>query len=352
MEHLSTQTTRLGLTESSGTSFIQTLPPEIIAEIFVNFLPNYPEFPTHSGSLSPLILCRICRYWREIAISTPALWKAISIDIDETDNHDHEIEMLELLKTWITRSGNCPLSLSLTLRGPPETSSVFAHFIETAVAHCARWEHLNVLVPFDHMHRLTGDMPLLRGLTFGPTDLRYDVDFTLSLFERAPQLRRIVLTPCFLSANVSLPWAQLTHLDADCLYEHECIEILRAAPRLVACTLNVCCSDEDAVFVDTAIPAHPHLRNMALLVDDVDVRLWRVLACLTLPALCRLQIPEPCIRLESLTALVERSQCALEELCITRAMLDEPAFRDAVPTVGRISFEEVGDTNYLLADAE
>ncbi|KAJ6589351.1 hypothetical protein B0H19DRAFT_1367734 [Mycena capillaripes] len=191
--------------------------------------------------------------------------------------------MLELLKKWIARSRNCLLSLSLSLRGPPKASPIFSQFIETVVAHCARCEHLNVLVPLDHLHRLTGDMPLLRDLTFGPTDLRYDVDLTLSLF--APQLRRIVLTPCFLNANIA---STNTNASRSC------------APRLVACTLTVCCSDEDAVFVDTAIPAHPHLRNMALLMDDVQVRLRRVLSCLTLPALPTLQVPEPCIALRAL----------------------------------------------------
>ncbi|KAF7334556.1 hypothetical protein MVEN_02285500 [Mycena venus] len=305
---------------------IYSLPPEIIAEIFINFVPTYPEFPPYSGVLSPLVLGRVCRHWRAIALSTPALWSSLSLAVSDPDAV--QTEKLDLLRTWLARSGNCPLSLSLT---GPTTSDFFTQFIETAVAHCTRWAHLDLLIPFDSLHLLQDHpMPLLRDLTIGPTDLRHDVDFTLPLFiDNAPQLRHVVLTSCFLNATIRLPWAQLTHLDAHCLYEHECTDILRAAPVLVLCTLSVCCSDDDVV-VGPAVPVHEHLRKVTLLAEDPDVRLWLVLDCLTLPALRKLQVAEPCITLESLVAFVQRSQCALEELRVTDATLSESAFRDVL----------------------
>ncbi|KAJ7209346.1 hypothetical protein B0H12DRAFT_1158026 [Mycena haematopus] len=335
LEDLDAQAGSLHLEDSPlqlrvGPSPFLSLPPEIVAEIFVNFLPTYPEFPPYIGPLSPLLLCRVCRHWRAISLSTPALWKDISITVRDPDGF--QTEKLELLKTWIGRSGNCPLSLHLT---GPATSQDLTQFIETIVAHCDRWEHLDVLVPFDYLHLLQGEMPLLRDLTIGPIDLRHDIDFTLPLFERAPQLRNVVLTSCFLNSTIRLPWAQLTHLDAYCLYEHECTDILRDAPLLVACTLSVCCSDEDIV-IGPAVPVHTHLCRVTLLAEDPDVRLWIVLDCLTLPALRRLQVAEPCVTVESLAAFVSRSQCSLDELRLTDAVLEESTFRDALPSVGEI----------------
>ncbi|KAJ7277352.1 hypothetical protein C8J57DRAFT_1024804, partial [Mycena rebaudengoi] len=52
---------------------VLTLPPEITSEIFVQSLPSHdPVVPYPSES--PLIFLRICRAWRLLALSTPALW--------------------------------------------------------------------------------------------------------------------------------------------------------------------------------------------------------------------------------------------------------------------------------------
>ncbi|KAJ6560151.1 hypothetical protein B0H19DRAFT_945240, partial [Mycena capillaripes] len=56
---------------------VLTLPAEIISEIFVHFLPIYPSCPPLTGFLSPTLLTQICRKWRHIALTTPALWRAI-----------------------------------------------------------------------------------------------------------------------------------------------------------------------------------------------------------------------------------------------------------------------------------
>jgi hypothetical protein len=57
---------------------VLTLPNEIVSEIFVHFLPDYPLLPPLTGLLSPTLLTHICRRWREIALGTPALWSAIT----------------------------------------------------------------------------------------------------------------------------------------------------------------------------------------------------------------------------------------------------------------------------------
>jgi hypothetical protein len=148
---------------------ILSLPPEILTEVFINFLPSYPDYPPLHGIFSPLLLCQICRQWRAVALSTPLLWRAIQVELTRGTSDKQLAAQLELLKTWLQRSGNCPLSLSLT-HARNITHRLVPQFLRAVMAHCQRWEHLDVLMPFEHMHLLHGDMPLLRTLTFGPSN--------------------------------------------------------------------------------------------------------------------------------------------------------------------------------------
>ncbi|KAJ7772375.1 hypothetical protein B0H16DRAFT_1267312, partial [Mycena metata] len=50
---------------------VLTLPPEVTAEIFKWCLDT--DLRLFSGA-APLLLTRICRQWRALALSTPALW--------------------------------------------------------------------------------------------------------------------------------------------------------------------------------------------------------------------------------------------------------------------------------------
>ncbi|KAJ7742565.1 hypothetical protein B0H16DRAFT_1247778, partial [Mycena metata] len=58
---------------------VLTLPPEVMSEIFVHFLPVYPKRAPQKGLLSPSTLGQICCLWREIAFSTPQLWRTVKI---------------------------------------------------------------------------------------------------------------------------------------------------------------------------------------------------------------------------------------------------------------------------------
>ncbi|KAJ7223927.1 hypothetical protein C8J57DRAFT_969121, partial [Mycena rebaudengoi] len=55
---------------------ILTLPLEITSEIFIQCLPEPPALENaHIDALqAPLLLLHICKEWRRIALSLPALW--------------------------------------------------------------------------------------------------------------------------------------------------------------------------------------------------------------------------------------------------------------------------------------
>ncbi|KAJ7704591.1 hypothetical protein B0H17DRAFT_13815 [Mycena rosella] len=62
---------------------VLTLPNEIMSEIFVHFLPVYPQRSPLIGPHSPSLLGQICRKWRDIALSTPALWRAVRLTLNK-----------------------------------------------------------------------------------------------------------------------------------------------------------------------------------------------------------------------------------------------------------------------------
>ncbi|KAJ7479742.1 hypothetical protein FB451DRAFT_164345 [Mycena latifolia] len=328
---------------------VLSLPPEIVSEIFEHFLPSCPDFAPAYGILSPLVLCRICRQWRQIALSTPTLWRSILI----TDSKSED--QLDLLKMWLARSGDCPLAIKLT--GHP-TYLLSSQYLQSAVVHCKRWERIELLMPLAELHLIQGEMPLLRDLTFGPTELSRDFPL-ISLFDHAPQLKRVRLTECFMPSAIRLPWAQLTHLEADCLYKYECMDILSHATSLVDCIVTVASSSE-TIEHPTALTL-THLRHLALLANDADtdIYLTDILDNLTLPALHTLRISAYGTNmLKTLKSFISRSHCTLEELRIeeessqssdsSQSSLGYAAYREAFPSIGSIKvFTVQSNTTYL-----
>ncbi|KAJ7149179.1 hypothetical protein C8R43DRAFT_952024 [Mycena crocata] len=54
---------------------------------------------------------------------------------------------------WLLRSQACSLSLRLNTECP--------ELLKIIVAHCRRWEEVDIEVPFGHMSKIEGEMPLL-----------------------------------------------------------------------------------------------------------------------------------------------------------------------------------------------
>ncbi|KAJ7356478.1 hypothetical protein DFH08DRAFT_459421 [Mycena albidolilacea] len=172
---------------------VSTLSNEITVEIFKHFLPIYPRCPTLLGLDSP---ARICRRWREITLTTPTLWQAISIYPQLAFEHQ-----LDLCNSWLGRSRSYPLELELS-----EDAIDILHRTEVLSAvtsHRARWE-LN-LSP-SRVRAIEGPLPLLRSLNL----LLVDDEFATEVsFPEVPVLHTVVLND-IAAASLILSWAQLT----------------------------------------------------------------------------------------------------------------------------------------------
>ncbi|KAJ7081376.1 hypothetical protein B0H15DRAFT_1024875 [Mycena belliarum] len=88
------------------------LPVEIMSEIFLFTLLDIGEDGPASvwwedDRNGTLLLCKICRLWREIAISTPALWNILSFNLHDVSRP------LDWVSTWLERSRSLPLYLQV-----------------------------------------------------------------------------------------------------------------------------------------------------------------------------------------------------------------------------------------------
>jgi hypothetical protein len=137
---------------------VLTLPNEIVLEIFVHFLPVYPECPPLTGVLSPTSLTHICRLWRQIAISTPMLWRAVALTDDAVSSQG----VAHIIELWLERSRSVPLSIKIVLF---DYDDVDAKALSSISAHRSHCEYLK-LVPHDTVlfPAIEGSMPLLRHL--------------------------------------------------------------------------------------------------------------------------------------------------------------------------------------------
>ncbi|KAJ7589964.1 hypothetical protein C8J56DRAFT_587334 [Mycena floridula] len=81
---------------------LRRFPNEMLSEIFLHYCSAETEHPARA----PLLVAAVSRKWRQVALSTPALWTSISMTITRPDH-------VELCKFFLSHSGKRPLEISL-----------------------------------------------------------------------------------------------------------------------------------------------------------------------------------------------------------------------------------------------
>ncbi|KAJ7087032.1 hypothetical protein C8R43DRAFT_1244879 [Mycena crocata] len=315
---------------------VLTLPNEIVSEIFLHFLPSYPECPSPAGLSSPTLLTHICQKWRQIALTTPYLWRAILFPSDFVPSAQR---MAQRINSWLERSCVCPVSISFD----SNPFDLEEGHLQTLIPHRLRWEYLELGI-FDHLLPIIeGPTPLLRKLglrVFGsPSSL-----FSL---KDAPLLRIVALND-IAAASIILPWAQLTSLILHNVFPQECTAILLQTSDLVHCQLNLIADDPDLIQPDVKLPCLESL----ILEDNSDYRgveATEYLGSFIVPALQKLVVCEVYIGTDPVTALasfVTKSECKLQDVHIRgheRSRSDDQ-YCKALPFVPKISFRFSTDT--------
>ncbi|KAF9483072.1 hypothetical protein BDN70DRAFT_828262 [Pholiota conissans] len=159
------------------------LPDDMLREIFIACLPD-DRNAIMSYRKAPLLLGLVCRKWRALAYSTPALWASLHIPypvraivphgIPGINQHHIQVHVktdrLEkhytAVKDWLIRSGACPLSISFScmhLESAGQDDDVLNEAVHTYVSillgFSHRWRSLELFIPPGrHLNRI-GDLP-------------------------------------------------------------------------------------------------------------------------------------------------------------------------------------------------
>lgn len=154
VEELATSDTGRQLSDSYFP--INQLPGDVLAEIFIQCLPEVILWPEIEGKstedVAPLLLCD----GRALAISIPHLWKQLFLPLRPKSNREEAITMTH---TWIRRSGELPLTLAVYTMGSC-SGDFYNPLLNALINYASRWEHVN----FNYFISLpqVGHMPCLR----------------------------------------------------------------------------------------------------------------------------------------------------------------------------------------------
>jgi hypothetical protein len=263
---------------------------------------------------------QVCRYWRNVSISTSRLWSAFSIDL-RARNMDRDMDMAA---TWIARSGGAPLSVKLcSYREMTSTHPI----IDVLLAHAPRLCMLLVAfhASLSIIHSFRSSRGRFPSLIIDPDYCRdaSPIPQLLDAFEVAPKLSYVKLT-----AQVSIlkqpnfPIMQLRELylfPTGHMYTlDEFLCTLHNAPHLVKLSMDLNTSEPQS-HPPHAIVQHSNLRELRVGMAGLDTPL----AYIALPALVGLS----CYGLatwdeEEFISFLHRSSCVLQELALDATVSD------------------------------
>ncbi|KAJ7213280.1 hypothetical protein C8J57DRAFT_1397784 [Mycena rebaudengoi] len=250
---------------------VLTLPPEITAEIFKWCIDTGKRL---LPSLAPSLLTQICRDWRALALSTPALWDTIT----EIEGHD-PLQVERLVTTWFSRADTRPLSLGFLNSQNPE-SVPLESIIRRYASQLQSLDMMTNSGVFSDFNAIQS-FPLLRDLTLCCLG-GYEPDGgQIQLFDSAPSLRHLSLDSVPPWA-VAMPWAQLTKMTISLTSLHDC---LNAPPE-----------DEEDDMLPLEPVHHSSLNSLGISIFGGDED---ILQFLVLPGLQKVELGRRYIRWES-----------------------------------------------------
>ncbi|KAJ7474828.1 hypothetical protein FB451DRAFT_1246729, partial [Mycena latifolia] len=229
----------------------------------------------------PLLLLQICKAWREVALSIPALWDTIC-DTEFSDPQNME----NAITTWFGRAGDClPLSLDVSYTG--ERSTCMHSLIRR---HASRLQFLTLGLDADCFSDLAGiqSFPRLRHLTLTSLDGVLEANGTqIPVFSDSPLLCHLEVEH-LAPSRLMMPWSQLTKFTAASVALQECLGVLRLATSLEEFR-RVDCPEEEEEGSIIGQPLMCHSDLNSLIVGAYDEADHNILQFLTLPRLEKLQ---------------------------------------------------------------
>ncbi|KAG1771060.1 hypothetical protein EV702DRAFT_659273 [Suillus placidus] len=295
-------------------SALWRFPSELLSLIFVHCLPE-TEHLLPSSKLAPILLTRICRRWREVAVGMSSLWCGVTVDID----HEDWQRAAFFYDAWLERSRDRPLSLALKCFKNDATnlrSLLEHHTNQISSLHIILFA--NTFTP----DLLLNDLPALQELTITTFDsLWYTPSFAQSISRLPFTLRRLrVVGPSAFDfdriVSCNPVWAHLTHVEIAIRQPNLILQLLQLGLNLSSLAIGLGFYDE----VPSTFEPLAHANLQSLCISSAFPMCMGnsfpdVFNALTLPKLRVLEArhirPWPH---EELKTFLARSNCPLESL--------------------------------------
>ncbi|ESK94546.1 hypothetical protein Moror_8013 [Moniliophthora roreri MCA 2997] len=353
------------------------IPRDIVSEIFLHCLPT-DRLPVCSIAEAPLLLTTICRPWREIALTTPRLWRAVHFVFPtfvgyrmDADFRSIFYSRKEGLQLWLERARSVPVSISyfnpsspvpIPRRARDELISMYSPMFNLLIRYSSQCKALNlkgfpveILASFRNLK--TSDVPLLEFLSLESnghdfaspwgTSAGDNSDYALLNITRASSLRVLHLRYERVDPfTLPIRWDELTEL-AICpsvtpMSVTNLVEIIhriaQTCQSLRKCTMDLfMTSANDFQIVHLETQTWPHLTELNLRlginypVMSPSLDKWRFFFnTITTPALSHLSlsiltspVDDSCMEEVPFMGLLLRSNCRISFLDLDVRLSDK-----------------------------
>ncbi|KAJ7437758.1 hypothetical protein FB451DRAFT_1450368, partial [Mycena latifolia] len=291
------------------------LPVDVLQEIFIACLPTHRNC-VMSAVEAPVLLGRICSFWRTICLSTPRLWSRLHIvepgcpkktlGMFEGKFKERVKEKLaqrrETTRMWLGRSGQCPLSISLKCTFDRRTFTPVPeeHLIPALIPFASRWEHVtfatrfsSVLAPL--LHLTEADVPLLKSVDIRPPTGEFAEDHITIRWDSlgflgGPEIRSVsIFGTQAITLDLPLRWGHLTNLSIrdDSVSSETSLQAISRCPQLRTCQLSIAdAPNHPSSGLGEPVIEIPFLHTLDLTcLGNLSLTVRQLFGCLSLPQL-------------------------------------------------------------------
>ncbi|OAX31916.1 hypothetical protein K503DRAFT_805671 [Rhizopogon vinicolor AM-OR11-026] len=286
-------------------SALWRLPVEVLNQIFIHCLPQ-TDCWWISSEVAPILLTKICRKWREVAVNLPSLWCRLLVG-----GYGARQKTAFCYDSWLKRSRQHPLSLQIYY--VPKDIAMIQTLLQP---YTNQISSLQIILEDIYSQPLfLPNLPALRELTLdGPVSYSFIRSFSCPRL-RDFKLKAFVADPIRIKWSFCDAWFYLTNLEITVERSHQCLYLLYQCPNLSFLTVRL---SHGAGIQPLESLTHMNLQYLSISCFQLDVKLSLrdLFNALTLPNLCVFDARYIPLPHEAFKALLTRSNLNLERLIL------------------------------------